>query len=142
MSEESKAASPFEPPTMRTRPSGNRPALCCLRGEESCALATMRNELAAESNTSSVLLTMAEPSPPANSTSPLLSSVAVWPVRGEFMSPTACHLFFAGSYASAIVRGPELPEPPAINTRPSDRATQLWPLLGADIGGPLREAPF
>jgi hypothetical protein len=55
--------------------------------------------------------------PPATSTLPLGSNVAVWAKRALVRLPVALHIPLAGSYSSALVR--ELPlYPPATSTLP------------------------
>jgi hypothetical protein len=58
-------------------------------------------------------------SPPATSTIPLGSSVAVWNRRAVLRLPVAAQVPLAGSYSSALARMPPIgPNPPATSTIP------------------------
>src|SRR5450759_2902839 len=63
--------------------------------------------------------------PPATSTLPSGSSVAVAPLRCVIMSPVAVHDPLPGSYSSA-----EAPPPPAASTLPSGSSVAVWPPRG------------
>src|SRR5215469_5507441 len=71
------------------------------------------------------------PSPPATSTSPPVSSVAVWFVRALAISPVIVHLAVAGSYNSALATIVPLElMPPATRTRPFGSSVAVCPLRG------------
>ena len=58
--------------------------------------------------------------PPATSTSPFASNVAVWCTRAVAMLPVAVHILVVGSYCSAVAVMKEalLTPPPATSTSP------------------------
>ena len=58
------------------------------------------------------------PNPPATSTLPLGSNVAVCRSRPVVRLPVALHVPLAGSYSSALLSAPLLPAPPATSTLP------------------------
>ena len=74
-------------------------------------------------------------SPPAISTFPLVSSVAVWRRRAAVMLPVAVNVPVAGLYSSALATGSTLSNPPATSTFPlfnnvavcSSRALACYP---------------
>src|SRR2546421_572520 len=70
--------------------------------------------------------------PPATSTWPLVSFVAVWLVRAWFKLLVGLHVPVLGSYSSADARAGLPPElsalmPPATNTWPLVRRVAVWP---------------
>ena len=65
--------------------------------------------------------------PPATSTLPLGSNVAVAPLRALFSEPVALHVPVAESYSSALDRSP-LPYPPATSTLPLGSNVAVAPL--------------
>ena len=64
--------------------------------------------------------------PPATSTLPLRSNVAVWPSRTMVMLPVAVQDPLLGSYNSAEVNPPLAPSPPATSTLPSSSSVAVW----------------
>src|SRR5438067_5697980 len=79
-----------------------------------------------------------ESAPPATSTVPLLSSVAVWPSRALFMLPVGVKVPVVGLYNSALASLPLVVlMPPAINTIPllSNVALGSWrPVFMLPVG--------
>src|SRR6185369_7799012 len=71
---------------------------------------------------SAVVRTLVVSSPPATSTFPLPSSVAVWLTHGTLSEPVAVQVAVAGSYNSALATAEPVTElpviPPATSTLP------------------------
>ena len=70
-----------------------------------------------------------ESSPPATSTWPEGSSVAVWRLRPVLSGPVDVHFPVAWSYSSLAARGPpgqQLGDPPAISTWPEGSSVAVW----------------
>ena len=65
--------------------------------------------------------------PPATSTLPSVSSVAVWVIRGLLRWPVGVHTWVSGSYSSALFRtlSPS-DDPPTISTLPSCSKVAVW----------------
>src|SRR6266508_110438 len=75
--------------------------------------------------------------PPAMSTRPSRSRVAVWYTRGSPIGVTLMHVSVNGSYTSAedvaVKSGARLEKPPTSKTRPSLSNVAVWANLGADM---------
>src|SRR5450759_3601102 len=85
------------------------------------------------SYSSAVTTGASAPKPPATSTLPSGSSVAVWDWRGVTMLPAAVQDPLPGSYRSAEARAPLLPEPPATSTLPSGSSVAVWSARGVTM---------
>src|SRR5947208_1077231 len=64
--------------------------------------------------------------PPATSTCPFGSNVAVWLKRGVVMLRVAVHTPVAGSYSSALAKSLLLFRPPATSTCPFGSNVAVW----------------
>src|SRR3989442_1786815 len=73
--------------------------------------------------------------PPATSTLPFESSVAVWLSRAPAMVPVVDQVPEAGSYNSAPAKDPppDAVSPPVTSTLPLDSNVAVWPMRRIDI---------
>src|SRR5450759_4219348 len=112
-----------EPPATSTLPSGSSVAVWDWRGVTMFPVAVQDPLLGSYSSAeaSALLLpvTLLLPVPPATSTLPSGSSVAVWDWRGVTMLPAAVQDPLPGSYSSAEASRPVPTVPPATSTLPS-----------------------
>ena len=75
--------------------------------------------------------------PPATSTLPFDSSVAVWPVRGMLIAAAGTNVSVAGSYSSQVACGSLVCcTPPVISHWPFGKRVQVCSERGVDIVGP------
>src|SRR5450756_549154 len=121
------------PPATSTLPSGSSVAVWNMRGVTMLPVAVQDPLLGSYSSAeaSALLLpvTLLLPVPPATSTLPSGSSVAVWDWRGVGMLPVAVQDPLFGSYSSAEARTPcgslVAWTPPATSTLPSDSSVAV-----------------
>jgi len=129
--------SPPIPPTTRTRPSWRRTAACNPRAK---AIDPVALQVRVDGSNISALETEplgADPrlqpspwlTPPATTTRPSASNVAVWNWRATLMSGTAVHNPVAGSNSSAEAITPDAPAPPVTRTFPLLSKVAVWPYL-------------
>jgi len=80
-------------------------------------------------------------SPPAMSTFPLNSNVAVWNALATVMLPVAVKVPNAGSYSSALASDRETPTPPAMRTLPFGSNVAVWANRATVTLPVLKKAP-
>src|SRR5260370_13628785 len=129
------------PPAISTLPFGSSvavapPRAVFITGVEAGAA----NVLVTGSYSSVLLRAPAIATPPAISTLPLGSSVAVAFSRAAFITGVeagAANVLVTGSYSSVLLRGTELPAPPASITLPSGSSVAVASSRAAFITGVL-----
>ena len=80
--------------------------------------------------------------PPAISTIPLASNVAVWFNLVAVMSPAAVNIPASGSYSSALARElPSSPTPPTMSTCPFGNSVAVCPVLAVAMSPVAENVP-
>src|ERR1700728_517118 len=142
------------PPATSTCPPGSSVAVCCSRA--ACIAPVWPQVPVAGSYSSALLVSVQKSSsqpvkPPATSTLPSGSRVAVWYSRSTCIRPVSVQVPVAGSYSSALRRvlrklpalqeWPRLQPPPATSTSPSGSSVAVSPDLATFIAPVAVQVP-
>src|SRR3990172_8457708 len=120
----------YSPPVTRTVPSGSSVAVWFRRGVTMLPVAFQVPVCGSYSSAAASTSRFGPlPKPPATSTLPSGSSVAVWYLRPVTMFPVAVQVPLSGSYSAAEVKSSSMSgaEPPATSTLPSGSCVAVCP---------------